>query len=160
MRARRTDAPRKTAITMTVMAPGPSTPEHTKRGCGLTSQPRNLISELGYSLNLLRRWPGRGCCPCSQRWRAAPSCPGTGLWWWCHLEVLQIWYPGCPWILSPSLQTEYYLTVTTEPNSAPISERFSTFSSAGWVWCFLWGGRAVYTSSSGRTSTALLCLPA
>lgn len=34
MRARRTDAPRKTAITMAVMAPGPSTPGHTKRGCG------------------------------------------------------------------------------------------------------------------------------
>lgn len=32
MRARRTDAPRKTAITMAVMAPGPSTPEHTKWG--------------------------------------------------------------------------------------------------------------------------------
>lgn len=32
MRARRTDAPRKTAITMAVMAPGPSVPSSSSRG--------------------------------------------------------------------------------------------------------------------------------
>ena len=63
-------------------------------------------------------------------------------------------------IVTVSADRECYLTVIPEPNSAPIYEHFSTFLSAGWVWCFLWGGRAVYTSSSGRTSTALLCLPA
>lgn len=47
MRARRTDAPRKTAMTMAVMAPGPSTPAHThthRRRCSLNrlnTQDRN-----------------------------------------------------------------------------------------------------------------------
>lgn len=43
MRARRTDAPRKTAITMAVMAPGPKTPAHTNKTQLLLVNPTGFI---------------------------------------------------------------------------------------------------------------------
>lgn len=112
MRARRTDAPRKTAITMAVMAPGPRSPAHTQTHICVV-----LLIRAGYKEVVVcsrsvckcliypplwcpgRVWDGR-----SQGWRTVESSrPGKVFWWWRHWVVLQTWCQGCLWLLRQDL---------------------------------------------------------